>query len=86
MDGGGRCRTDRPKGKTPQLTCQLTWPLEIKRVRPWVSVKIGLFLHHHDNNKVHHDVHRHDNDKVHHDVIPSLCRFCRDVLMEQGPS
>ena len=40
-DRGKRCWMDRPKGKTSQLTHQLTWPLEIQRVCPWVSVKTG---------------------------------------------
>ena len=30
-DGGGWCRTDFPKGKTPNLTHQLTWPSKIQR-------------------------------------------------------
>ena len=41
VDGGGRCRTDFPKGKTPQLTRQLTWPLEIQRGRPRVTIQMG---------------------------------------------
>ena len=39
--GVGRCWMDRPKDKTPQLTHQLTWPLEIQCVRPRINVKIG---------------------------------------------
>ena len=38
-DGGEWCWTDCPKDKTSQLMRQLTWPLKIHRVRPWVSVK-----------------------------------------------
>ena len=37
-DGGERCRMDCPKSKTPYLTRQLIWPLEIQRGRPWVTV------------------------------------------------
>ena len=37
---GGRCRTDFPRGKTLQLMHQLTWPLEIQRGRPRVTVKL----------------------------------------------
>ena len=29
------------KGKTPQLTCQLTWSLEIQRSHPWITVQTG---------------------------------------------
>ena len=29
---------------------------------------------------------RYGNDMVCHDVMPSSCRFCRDVVTEQGPS
>ena len=42
-DGGGRGRTGGrriSKGKTPDLTRQLTWPLEIQRGRPRVTVKL----------------------------------------------
>ena len=37
MEADGQ--TDCPKVKTSQLTHQLTWPLEIQCVRPWVSIK-----------------------------------------------
>ena len=39
---GGRRRTGAdgfPKGKTPKLTRQLMWPLEIQCGRPWVTVQ-----------------------------------------------
>ena len=38
---GGRCRTDFLEGKTPQLTHQLTWPLEIQCGRSWVTIQTG---------------------------------------------
>ena len=39
-DGGGRADDGFPKGKTPNLTHQLTWPSEIQRGRPRVTVKL----------------------------------------------
>ena len=45
VDGrtGGQGRTAGrriSKGKTPNLTCHLTWPWEIQRGRPQVTVKL----------------------------------------------
>ena len=42
-DGGGRGRTGGRRiseGKTPDLTRHLTWPWEIQRGRPRVTVKL----------------------------------------------
>ena len=45
-DGGADGRIGRtvedgfPKGKTPKLTRQLTWPSEIQRGRPQVTVQL----------------------------------------------
>ena len=44
MDEGGWGRMDSPKDKTPQLTRQLTWPLEIQRGHPRVTVQTGHLL------------------------------------------
>ena len=37
---GGRVDDGFPKGKTPNLTRQLTWPLEIQRGRLWITIKL----------------------------------------------
>ena len=74
---GGRLRMGGRRiseGKTPNLTCQLTWPSKIQRGRPLVTVKLPIYVLCHGNNR------------VRHDVVPSSCRFCHDVVMEQGPS
>ena len=74
---GGWERTGRQRifeGKTPNLTRQLTWSSETQRDRPRVTIKLPHYLLHHGNNR------------VRHDVVLSSCRFCRDVVTEQGPS
>ena len=74
---GGRGRTGGRRiseGKIPDLTRHLTWPWEIQRGRSRVTVKLPHYLL------------RHGNDRVRHDFVLSSCRFCRDVVTEQGPS
>ena len=41
MSGRGRTGGRRiSEGKTPNLTRHLTWPWEVQRGRPWVTVKL----------------------------------------------
>ena len=76
-DGAADGRTGGQRiseGKIPNLMRQLTWPSEIQRGRPWVTIKLP------------HLPPPSRYDRVRHDVVPSSCRFCRNVVTEQGPS